>query len=267
MVYHKCMIDLMLLNGQTTALIIVTVIILLVVIPLAIVYGNKRRKEHLSGKAGEKMVSSILNDMANRYGGYVVDDVIIPSGKGKTAQIDNIYIAPNAIFVIEVKDYSGRIYGSENQKQWTQVLAYGHEKHKLYNPLMQNKTHMDSLSEIVRYPGYMVSCVVFINSNINHVDASNVFNPTGLKRFIKQVIKYNSVEYNASIYYQKIRYYKDNPIKSSEEHVSEIQHRQSLVNINFCPNCGVPLVVRHSNNGSRFYGCPNYPRCKITKRI
>lgn len=32
-----------------------------------------------------------------------------------------------------------------------------------------------------------------------------------------------------------------------------------------CPKCGTPMVVRQSRqDGSRFYGCPNYPRCRQT---
>ncbi len=31
------------------------------------------------------------------------------------------------------------------QKQWTQVLAFGLEKHRFYNPVIQNKTHIENL--------------------------------------------------------------------------------------------------------------------------
>jgi predicted RNA-binding Zn-ribbon protein involved in translation (DUF1610 family) len=33
-----------------------------------------------------------------------------------------------------------------------------------------------------------------------------------------------------------------------------------------CPQCGAPMVIREArkgtNRGSKFYGCPNYPKCK-----
>lgn len=32
-----------------------------------------------------------------------------------------------------------------------------------------------------------------------------------------------------------------------------------------CPKCGVPMVLRQSKkDGNRFYGCPNFPRCRHT---
>lgn len=38
-----------------------------------------------------------------------------------------------------------------------------------------------------------------------------------------------------------------------------------------CPHCGVPMVVRVAKRGARsgrrFYGCPNYPRCRQTREL
>lgn len=38
-----------------------------------------------------------------------------------------------------------------------------------------------------------------------------------------------------------------------------------------CPKCGVPMVVRTvargDRQGSQFYGCPNYPRCRETRQV
>jgi hypothetical protein len=38
-----------------------------------------------------------------------------------------------------------------------------------------------------------------------------------------------------------------------------------------CPKCGVPMVVRTAargeRRGERFYGCPNYPRCKEIRAV
>lgn len=74
---------------------------------------------------------------------------MIVSNNGNTTQIDHIVINPRGVFVIETKNYSGEIYGSENQREWTQVLAYGNVKNKLYNPLKQNATHVYNVKRIV----------------------------------------------------------------------------------------------------------------------
>jgi hypothetical protein len=44
-----------------------------------------------------------------------------------------------------VKEYNGWLFGSGNQSQWTQVLAYGRQKHRFYNPILQNRRHISEL--------------------------------------------------------------------------------------------------------------------------
>ena len=56
------------------------------------------------------------------------------------------------IVVIEVKKYSGWIYGVGDRRNWVQVLAYGKEKHSLYNPIFQNDGHIRAIKNSI--PNY-----------------------------------------------------------------------------------------------------------------
>ena len=58
------------------------------------------------------------------------------------SQIDLVLVTSEGIIVIEVKDYSGWIYGSGNNTNWTKVLSYGKKKYKFYNPIKQNNNHI-----------------------------------------------------------------------------------------------------------------------------
>ena len=49
------------------------------------------------------------------------------------------------IVVIEVKDYSGWIFGNGNQTNWTQVMNYGKNKYRFYNPIKQVKSQVLSI--------------------------------------------------------------------------------------------------------------------------
>ena len=49
------------------------------------------------------------------------------------------------IIVFEVKEYNGWIFGSGHQKEWTQILAFGKQKYRFYNPVLQNKRHIEQL--------------------------------------------------------------------------------------------------------------------------
>ncbi|MBO5805636.1 MAG: NERD domain-containing protein [Tidjanibacter sp.] len=97
----------------------------------------------------------------------IFHDLYIPTKRGHT-QIDLVVPTNVGIFVIEVKDYSGWIFGNGNHDRWTQVLAYGREKHQFYNPIKQNAGHIEALrntsEQLHNVPIY--SIIVFYGSSI-----------------------------------------------------------------------------------------------------
>lgn len=217
------------------------------------------------GKMGESKVSKRLTKLANKYGGYVIDDVIIPGENDKTSQIDHIYVSNYGLYVVETKNYSGRIYGNDKQREWTQVLAYGNTKNKLYNPVMQNQTHIYRLLQLLKAKVNAVSVVVFVRGNVDYIESDYVFDLYGLKHLLddaRPCIDDATVERILNI----IMEYKANPTKSNKEHVKEIKQMQRDLKQNICPRCGGELVLRQSRTGSMFYGCSNYPKCKFIKK-
>ena len=222
----------------------------------------------MRGKIGELKISLLLKSITKKYNGKVINDVIILDENNKSSQIDHILFHTSGIYVIETKNYSGRIYGKENQKEWTQVLAYGNRKNKLYNPLFQNYTHLVRLEKVFGNIKTLNSCVVFVKGNINYIDANNIYTPYSLKRFILDNINYNIyTENEINDLYNKLLEYKLNPVKTTKEHVEDIKIMRTNIDSNICPNCNIPLVLRTSKTGNKFYGCSNYPRCKFTKKV
>lgn len=217
------------------------------------------------GKMGESKVSKRLNKLAAKYGGAVIDDVIIPGENDRTSQIDHLYVSTYGVYVIETKNYSGRIYGNDKQREWTQVLAYGNIKNKLYNPVMQNQTHIYRLLQLLNIRVNAVSIVVFVRGNIEYIDSDYVVDLHGLKHILddaKPCLNEGAVENIVGT----IMKYKLNPTKTSKEHVKEIKQMQKDFQRNICPRCGGALVLRQSRTGSMFYGCSNYPKCKFIKK-
>lgn len=72
----------------------------------------------------------------------IFHDLYIQKPNGEYTQVDVAVATKAGIIVFEVKDYSGWIFGNENQRYWTQLLDYGKEKHRFYNPVMQNAGHI-----------------------------------------------------------------------------------------------------------------------------
>ena len=71
------------------------------------------------GKIGEKRVARKLSWLSDEY--ITLNDVLLPTRNG-TTQIDHIVVSPYAIFIIETKNYKGRIFGHQDSEEWTQSL-------------------------------------------------------------------------------------------------------------------------------------------------
>lgn len=72
----------------------------------------------------------------------IFHDLYLRKPNGSYSQIDLVIVTTAGIIVFEVKDYSGWIFGKGFQEQWTQVLAYGSQKYRFYNPIKQNSKHI-----------------------------------------------------------------------------------------------------------------------------
>jgi len=112
------------------------------------------------GAYGEELVFKILID--NNIKGYkiILRNLYIPYNK-RTSEIDILLIHETGIYVIESKNYSGWIFGSAEQQQWTQMLNKN-TKNRFYNPIKQNTTHITALSQFLHInKSIMKSFIVF----------------------------------------------------------------------------------------------------------
>lgn len=77
----------------------------------------------------------------------IFHDLYLKKQGNHYCQIDLVVATKVGIIVIEVKNFSGWIFGREDQTYWTQILAYGNEKYRFYNPILQNKKHVEDLKK------------------------------------------------------------------------------------------------------------------------
>lgn len=80
----------------------------------------------------------------------IFHDLYVKKYNGNFSQIDLVVTTKAGIIVFEVKDYSGWIFGTGYQSQWTQVLAYGQRKYRFYNPILQNNKHISDLRKTLK---------------------------------------------------------------------------------------------------------------------
>lgn len=112
------------------------------------------------GAYGEYLTKYMFGN--NNLKGYsrLLSNIYVPY-KNKTSEIDVLLIHEKGIFVIESKNYFGWIFGSENQQYWTQMINQ-HTKERFYNPIKQNRTHINALSNYLKIEkNQMKSYIVF----------------------------------------------------------------------------------------------------------
>lgn len=128
----------------------------------------------------------------------IFHDLYIKKRSGRFAQIDLVVPTKVGIIVFEVKDYSGWIFGKGYQNYWMQVLAYGQEKYRFYNPIKQNEGHIEALKwqlkQVADVPFYSVivfygDCVLRDVSCIP--DNTYIVGPKGVARVMEMILESN----------------------------------------------------------------------------
>ena len=117
--------------------------------------------EEWKGRRGEKLTARELK-LVSFFGrdGKTLRNVYVPTSDGKTSEIDLLYITRKGIFVFESKNYSGWVFGDEKGKYWT-VMLPNREKNKLFNPIIQNNTHIKWLRVYIGNDVPLFSIIVF----------------------------------------------------------------------------------------------------------
>ena len=95
------------------------------------------------GVYGEYLTYNILRKMD----GKILTNLYIPKNN-TTTEIDLLFINKTGMYVIESKNYSGRIYGSKENKYWMQILD-NNKRNRFYSPIIQNKTHIKYLNKVL----------------------------------------------------------------------------------------------------------------------
>lgn len=232
--------------------------VVLIVALLIFVVIIKLNANTIRGKIGEHKVASKLKRIPN---GKIINNLTFNVSDNKTCQIDHILVCSRGVFVIETKNYAGRIYGDDSQREWTQVLNYGKVKNRFYSPVKQNTTHIFELRLRVPNVNYF-NCVVFVKNNISHIDSCHVFTLSNIKKFIKKNPEIYSMD-EVEMLYNKINNIHTDI--SNRTHVKNIKNMQRNINNNICPRCGAQVILRQGEYG-KFYGCSNYPKCRFIKK-
>lgn len=218
------------------------------------------------GEYGEYAVTSVLEKLSEEY--HVFNDVYLEN-KGYSSQIDHVVISQYGVFVIETKNYSGDVYGSEKAKHWTQYL--NGEGFEFQNPILQNRSHVLAIKNTLHVsPTSIIPIVVFLGgANLHCNTTSAVLYTVQLREYI---LRHRTIAFTTEGVERLMQRLSEAIIIDPNRRINHVQNiRQNIAKRNtqvanhICPRCGGKLVERQGSNG-RFLGCSNYPHCKFTAR-
>jgi restriction system protein len=228
------------------------------------------RRPFFKGLFGEFLVNIMLKRGLNKDEYRLYKNVTLPvvekNGKESTTQIDHIVVSPYGVFVIETKNYTGWIFGSEKQKSWTQKIY--RNSFKFQNPLFQNYKHTKALESLLALNEETVfSVIVFIGSaKLKTEMPAHVTVGFAAIKYIRgfkaPLLNNAQVE---TICSQIVNGRPEPSNKTYFKHVSNV--KEILADIaTSCPKCGSDLVERVSkrgeNAGNTFMGCSSFPKCR-----
>ncbi|NOQ93406.1 MAG: nuclease [Methylophaga sp.] len=219
------------------------------------------------GVFGEFLVNLNAKLFLDKEQYHLIKNVTLPTENGST-QIDHIIVSRYGIFVVETKNMKGWIFGSPNQKTWTQKI-YKYSS-KFQNPLHQNYKHTKTLESLLALnEDHIFSVIVFVgDSTFNTEMPENVTYGTGYIRYIKSKTLPVLTELDVKRITQKIEAGRFPPsFKTNRDHgkhVKQIVAKKEPVHS--CPKCGAAMIMRNvkkgQHSGNKFWGCSSFPKCR-----
>lgn len=189
---------------------------------------------------------------------------------GNLIQIDAIVFSRYGVFVIEMKNFEGKITGTETSKYWTQDI-YGYKK-LFYNPVKQNYAHRKIVKKLLGLREDQIFSVICFSDSayIRTNTLTKVIKINYINTFIKN---HRRIRINEKKEQMVQILLKEDVLKEKIiEHQNQVKYKKAIneqkpINIYYeemCPICHNFLLIKNGKYGS-FVGCSNYPICKYTK--
>ncbi|RIJ64838.1 NERD domain-containing protein [Rummeliibacillus sp. TYF005] len=159
-------------------------------------------------------------------------NLYIPKAKGEgLTEIDILFIHENGLYVIESKNYSGWIYGREKDYKWTQVFKNG-KKFKFYNPVKQNRTHVNALQKLLsNLPTDIFSSLIIFSDRctLKSIEVTSQNVQVMKRKNLLSRCKNSTSSYSLPVYtiYTKLQKYTNVSDQVKNEHIERINEKLS----------------------------------------
>ena len=211
----------------------------------------------LRGYLGEIKASNVLNKLPKKdY--KVINDLMLFSDN-KTHQIDHLVVSPYGIFVIEMKNYQGKVVGNTFKDNWKQYI--GSKTNSFYSPVKQNYGHLRCVSDVLDISmNDLIPVIVFSNETEIQTECEYAINLKDLIKYIRTFKEKKDIDVDAV--YNKLVELNITDSRRSK-HVSSIKSNlkkdDKIIDSGLCPKCGSKLIDK-----GKYLACS---KCKYTKDI
>ena len=150
-------------------IIVISFFVIILFIILLLSLSNGEDQKRIAGKEGELQAKKILNHYLNEND-LLLNNVNI-SIHGRNTELDYVVINNNGVFIFEVKNFSGKLVGNEDDQYWNKYkISRGNKEYikEIRNPIKQLKREIYLLKEYLKYYGvdlWIEGYVLFVNMN------------------------------------------------------------------------------------------------------
>ena len=142
------MVDIFVILGIISIIVIALLLIWFIAISRT---GGIELPEKRAGRIGESIATAVIQEILRE------DDVLLTNVEicvqDRQTELDNVIVNGNGAFVIEVKNWSGALSGTEDDYEWIESKmtpgGYFYQK-KLKNPIRQIKRQIYILSQFLK---------------------------------------------------------------------------------------------------------------------
>lgn len=150
-------------------IIVIIFFVIILFIFLLLSLSNDEDQKRIAGKEGELQAKKILNHYLNEND-LLLNNLNI-SIHGRNTELDYVIINNNGVFIFEVKNFSGKLVGNEDDQYWNKYkISRGDKEYikEIRNPIKQLKREIYLLKEYLKYYGvdlWIEGYVLFVNMN------------------------------------------------------------------------------------------------------
>jgi hypothetical protein len=164
-----------------------------------LIFRHYQRKYHVykGGRQGEKtVINTLTNNLNDEY--YLINGAYLKGGGG---DIDHIVLGPTGVYVLETKNWSGKIICNGNQWHRPGKKAKG-------NPSLQARHNTQKVKRLIgsshifqRFNIWVEGLLVFTNTNAN----LTINNPTITVLRVQQLPDYIKKQKNSNLTKEQIQ--------------------------------------------------------------